>query len=118
MPLEYALQYQSVFPIASTHQAQPVQRIIDLNEDEGTSGLHLDEILPQQHTRISVLRRSPHYFNVMVVGESGLGKTTFMNTLFHSDLYQRTAESIHGLDQGGKGPTLSIQPTTFGTAAV
>lgn len=43
----------------------------------------------------------------MVVGECGLGKTTLINTLFHSDLYKRSGEEI--ID----GKTTSIQPTLF-----
>ncbi|ORZ40402.1 septin 2 [Catenaria anguillulae PL171] len=41
--------------------------------------------LPNQHHRRSVKRG--FHFTVMVVGESGLGKATLINTLFNSQLY-------------------------------
>ncbi|KAG2173671.1 hypothetical protein INT43_005091, partial [Umbelopsis isabellina] len=34
---------------------------------------------------VQKVKRKPFKLNVMVVGESGLGKTTFMNTLFNTD---------------------------------
>lgn len=47
--------------------------------------------LPVQRQRRS--KHRPYLFNVMVVGESGLGKTTFMNSLFNTDL-----STIPGID--------------------
>lgn len=35
-------------------------------------------------------------FTLMVVGESGLGKSTLINTLFLSDLYKDRKESNYG----------------------
>lgn len=36
-------------------------------------------------------------FTLMVVGESGLGKSTLINTLFLSDLYKDRKESSYGM---------------------
>jgi len=36
-------------------------------------------------------------FTLMVVGESGLGKSTLINTLFLSDLYKERNESSYGM---------------------
>jgi len=36
-------------------------------------------------------------FTLMVVGESGLGKSTLINTLFLSDLYKERNESSYGI---------------------
>ncbi|CAG8572294.1 943_t:CDS:2, partial [Racocetra fulgida] len=47
------------------------------------------EALPRQ--RFNKTKRTPYVLNIMVVGESGLGKTTFMNTLFNTPL----KEEIH-----------------------
>ena len=45
--------------------------------------------LPNQYHKI-ISRKTIHY-TLMLVGSSGLGKTTFINTLFHSDL--KTSQS-------------------------
>ncbi|CAG8598089.1 1122_t:CDS:10, partial [Ambispora leptoticha] len=42
------------------------------------------DALPRQ--RFNKTKRTPYVLNIMVVGESGLGKTTFMNTLFNTPL--------------------------------
>lgn len=44
------------------------------------------EALPTQTVIRS--RRKPYAFNLMVAGESGLGKTTFINTLFDAQLQE------------------------------
>ena len=64
--------------------------------------------LPVQRLKRSP--RKPFGFNIMVVGESGLGKTTFMNTLFNAPLTEKW--EADRLTETGKR-TVAIQPRMF-----
>ncbi|KAI8902090.1 Septin-domain-containing protein [Globomyces pollinis-pini] len=62
--------------------------------------------LPNQQAKRS--KRRPYSFNIMVAGESGLGKTTFLNTLFNAPLTEQIVPQ-HLLSS----KTVDIVPTTF-----
>lgn len=58
--------------------------IVDLSEiDVGVAHL------PNQIHRASVMKGFD--FNLLVVGDCGIGKSTFLNMLFQSDLYTETS---------------------------
>ncbi|KAI8055105.1 Septin-domain-containing protein [Syncephalis plumigaleata] len=64
------------------------------------------EALPKQTYERT--RRRPFVFNIMIAGETGLGKTTFMNTLFNTDL---TEDILAKVPQDTK--TVSIEPKYY-----
>eukprot|EP00158_Paraphelidium_tribonemae_P002221 Partr_v1_DN25207_c0_g1_i2_m16642 putative Cell division control protein len=55
---------------------------------------------------VKLAQKNRHIFNLMLVGESGLGKSTFVNTLFSSDLLEKKARKL-------TGKTTDIVPHTF-----
>ncbi|ORX91416.1 Septin [Basidiobolus meristosporus CBS 931.73] len=99
MPLEYALQNRGKFGDAGPWKL-PTALQAQLRDVLGI------EALPRQICDRA--KRKPFVFNIMVVGETGLGKTTFMNTLFNTDL---TEEITHEYPQNNK--TVAITPTTY-----
>ncbi|KAG0212505.1 hypothetical protein BGX31_001477, partial [Mortierella sp. GBA43] len=78
----------------------PEPRPIELTKPLGL------EALPTQ--RFTKVKRTTFGLNLMVVGESGLGKTTFMNTLFNTDL---TEEIVPNHPQHNQ--TVQIQPSHY-----
>ncbi|RKP00718.1 hypothetical protein CXG81DRAFT_12904, partial [Caulochytrium protostelioides] len=62
--------------------------------------------LPTQRVRRS--KRQPYVFNIMVVGESGLGKSTFLNSLFDTDLIQPGVTRHLASSKG-----VTVRPQTF-----
>ncbi|KAG0324099.1 Septin-6 [Dissophora globulifera] len=63
------------------------------------------EALP--HQRFIKVKRTSFGLNLMVVGESGLGKTTFMNTLFNADLKEILPRNTQHTQ------TVQIQPSHY-----
>ncbi|KAF9090923.1 Septin-6 [Mortierella sp. AD031] len=99
MPLEFAHQHSGQFPDPGPWK-HPQPRPLDL-----TSPLGLDS-LPNQH--FTKVKRNTFDLNLMVVGESGLGKTTFMNTLFNTDLKEEILPRNTQSTQ-----TVQIQPSYY-----
>ncbi|KAG0275294.1 Septin-6 [Linnemannia exigua] len=99
MPLEFAHQHNGQFPDPGPWK-HPQARPLDL-----TSPLGL-EALPSQH--FTKVKRNTFDLNLMVVGESGLGKTTFMNTLFNTDLKEEILPRNPQSTQ-----TVQIQPSYY-----
>ncbi|KAI7831230.1 Septin-domain-containing protein [Gamsiella multidivaricata] len=99
MPLEFAHQHNGRFQDPGPWR-HPVGRPLELTAPLGL------ETLPAQ--RFSKVKRASFGLNLMVVGESGLGKTTFMNTLFNTDLKEEILpKKIHSTQ------TVSIQPAYY-----
>ncbi|RKP20565.1 Septin, partial [Rozella allomycis CSF55] len=82
---EYALQFRGRFPDPGPWKLGSTKPI------NTKSYVGVDNA-PKQY--VSRQRRRPYAFNVMVVGESGLGKTTFINTLFHSVLKEQKCRPL------------------------
>ncbi|KXS18586.1 hypothetical protein M427DRAFT_195262 [Gonapodya prolifera JEL478] len=101
MPLEYALQYRASGQFADPGPwKQPTSVSKPL-----TGPLGIDSLARQ---RVIRSQRVPFALNVLVAGETGLGKTTFINTLFDSKLTdQWKRETI-------AAKTVEIKPVTFG----
>ncbi|KAJ3086240.1 Septin-6 [Quaeritorhiza haematococci] len=99
MPLEYALQFRGRYPDPGPWKL-PRSFTARLGEPLGIGDL------PVQRVRRS--KRRPYVFNIMVVGESGLGKTTFMNTLFNASLTEQKVQKNLSATK-----TVAIQPTTY-----
>eukprot|EP00835_Amoeboradix_gromovi_P006234 NODE_697_length_5080_cov_0.072877.p2 type:complete len:278 gc:universal NODE_697_length_5080_cov_0.072877:4003-3170(-) len=78
MPLEYALQHKGKFGSANPQDAPAEYPVINL---KGPVGI---EAFSEHALRQSKCKE--YVFNLMVVGESGLGKSTFINSLFHSNI--------------------------------
>ncbi|CAF1292266.1 unnamed protein product, partial [Didymodactylos carnosus] len=82
-------------------QLQPQQRIREISSNVGFVSL------PDQVHRRAVKRGFE--FNLMVVGQSGLGKSTFINTLFQTELYgQDFPSTVHR-----KKKTVSIDSSSI-----
>eukprot|EP00842_Homolaphlyctis_polyrhiza_P003117 jgi/Hompol1/3806/HPOL_003359-RA len=62
--------------------------------------------LPVQ--RLRRIKRQAYSFNLMVVGESGLGKTTFLNTLFNTQLTEGKQQRNLAASK-----TVQIKPSTY-----
>ncbi|XP_068236165.1 septin-9-like [Palaemon carinicauda] len=62
------------------------QARLDLSPPEGLTYVGIDTV--QEQTRLKALRRG-YTFNLMVVGRSGLGKSTLVNTLFKAHVARR-----------------------------
>ncbi|KAI7863430.1 septin [Spinellus fusiger] len=81
MPLEHALQLRGLFPDLGPWKTAPAHPVT-LNRPFGMDALPL-----QLYNKA---KKTPFHLNIMVVGETGLGKSTFMNTLFHTELKDST----------------------------
>lgn len=119
MPLEYALQFRNHFPPANPYKTVPPQQHFD------SANLGIGTL---SHQVVRRFRQTPFTFNLMIVGklmlsysintihmcvylctgETGLGKSTFINTLFYSDLVERKLQHRIG------AKTLQITPHKFG----
>lgn len=76
-------------------------------ENEKTCGI---ETLPFQ--RVKIKTNKPVTYNIMCVGQSGLGKSTFINTLFQTQLLD-TAEKDHAnCEHEGTSPCVGTESKT------
>ncbi|KAJ3400661.1 hypothetical protein HDU80_006718 [Chytriomyces hyalinus] len=97
---EHALQFRGRFPDSGAWKL-PRSQPVRLSEPLGIGHL------PAQRVRRS--KRKPYVFNLMVVGDSGLGKTTFLNSLFNAPLSSDDAPRAP-LSQTA---TVDIRPQTY-----
>ncbi|EDN98372.1 hypothetical protein SS1G_13230 [Sclerotinia sclerotiorum 1980 UF-70] len=102
-PLEIPMTISSTDPKIAAQQASDMKNIVR-RKLTGYVGF---ANLPNQWHRKSV--RKGFNFNVMVVGESGLGKSTLVNTLFNTSLYPPRER---------KGPSLDIIPKTVSIQSI
>ncbi|KAM0151745.1 hypothetical protein ACHAQE_007737 [Botrytis cinerea] len=102
-PLEIPMTVSSTDPKIAAQQASDMKNIVR-RKLTGYVGF---ANLPNQWHRKSV--RKGFNFNVMVVGESGLGKSTLVNTLFNTSLYPPRER---------KGPSLDIIPKTVSIQSI
>jgi septin family protein len=100
MPLEYALQFRGLNPDPGPWK---FPRTIQLRP---LASLGIADFPKQQAKRS---KKRSYFFNLMVAGESGLGKTTFLNTLFNAPLTENvTPENL------GATSTVHVTPSKFG----
>lgn len=102
-PMEVPQSVSSSDPKVAAQQASDMRNIVR-RKLTGYVGF---ANLPNQWHRKSV--RKGFNFNVMVVGESGLGKSTLVNTLFNTSLYPPRER---------KGPSLDIIPKTVSIQSI
>ncbi|KAI9028316.1 putative Septin-2 [Phycomyces nitens] len=99
MPLEHALQLRGLNPDLGPWKTAPARKMA-LNREFGM------DALPRQ--LYNKAKKTPFPLNIMVVGETGLGKSTFMNTLFQADLKDTTELKV---PQDTK--TVEITPVSY-----
>ncbi|KAI8615009.1 Septin-domain-containing protein [Chytriomyces sp. MP71] len=97
---EHALQFRGRFPDSGAWKL-PRSQPVRLSEPLGIGHL------PAQRVRRS--KRKPYVFNMMVVGDSGLGKTTFLNTLFNAPL----SDESQPRRPLAETTTVEMTPTTY-----
>jgi septin family protein len=102
MPLDFALQNAKKMETADPW-TKPNPKPATLTNELGIRSL------PQQ--KYKQASQHPFYFNIMVVGQSGLGKTTLMNSLFNTDL---TSSIDPKRLLSNEHRTLTLQPHFFG----
>ena len=78
MPLEFALQHKGKFASASPQDAPTEYQNINLKGPVGIEAF-------SEHA-LRQAKCKEYTFNLMIVGETGLGKSTFINSLFHSNI--------------------------------
>ncbi|KAJ3294934.1 Septin [Rhizoclosmatium globosum] len=102
MPLEHALQFRGKYADPGPWKL-PRSTPVRLQEPLGIGHL------PAQRVRRS--KRKPYVFNLMVVGDSGLGKTTFLNSLFNAPLSEDAAKQPK--KPLAETKTVTMEPTTY-----